>query len=172
MQGSPVYDNFLQCGGDVFKELVCMCLWGVDRWWLTFKTENLDPWSTVMCGWCCSTYAVMGKFMSVTPNPVSSYLSQSHEVTSYSPQMNQRLESVPFPSITLLSMVPIPGLLLVHTPRGLSLMHPGNVRLVDFLYTYMYIHCAYIYMWMYMYMHNIHVPIGYYSHIYIYITVL
>ena len=70
--------------------------------------------------------------------------------------MNQRLESVPFPSITLLSMVPIPGLLLVHTPRGLSLIHPGNVRLVDFLYTYMYIHCAYIYMCVNVHVHAQH----------------
>ena len=49
--------------------------------------------------------------------------SPSDKVISYSPQMEEELESVSFPSFT--SVLPIPGLLLVHTPSGLSLLHPG-----------------------------------------------
>lgn len=38
------------------------------------------------------------------------------------------LSSVPFQSTTILDIIPVPGLLLVHTPQGLCLLHPGNLQ--------------------------------------------
>ena len=39
-----------------------------------------------------------------------------------------KLQSVPFQSITISAVVPVPGLLFVHTPHGLCLLHPGNLQ--------------------------------------------
>ena len=38
------------------------------------------------------------------------------------------LSSVSFQSTTILDIIPVPGLLLVHTPQGLCLLHPGNLQ--------------------------------------------
>ena len=46
--------------------------------------------------------------------------------TCLSPE--SKLQSIPFPSITISDVIPGPGLLFVHTPHGLCLVHPGNLQ--------------------------------------------
>lgn len=46
--------------------------------------------------------------------------------TQLSPE--SMLSSVPFQSTTILDIIPVPGLLLVHTPKGLCLLDPGSLQ--------------------------------------------
>ena len=46
--------------------------------------------------------------------------------TCLSPE--SKLQSIPFQSITISDIVPVPGLLCVHTPHGLCLLHPGSLQ--------------------------------------------
>ena len=49
---------------------------------------------------------------------------------SFDTQLNPEsmLSSVPFQSTTILDVIPVPGLLLVHTPKGVCLLHPGSLQ--------------------------------------------
>ena len=49
---------------------------------------------------------------------------------SFDTQLNPEsmLASVPFQSTTILDIIPVPGLLLVHTPKGVCLLHPGRLQ--------------------------------------------
>ena len=50
------------------------------------------------------------------------------EVHSYSPQMEDKLISVPFNGTTITDVLPAPGVVFVHTPIGLCLLHPGSLE--------------------------------------------
>ena len=58
------------------------------------------------------------------------YCREESKVLSFDTQLSPEsmLSSVPFQSTTILGIIPVPGLLLVHTPQGLCLLHPGNLQ--------------------------------------------
>ena len=50
------------------------------------------------------------------------------EIYSYNTESQDRLTSVVPNATQLTEVVPVPGLLFVHTPTGLSLLHPGSLE--------------------------------------------